>query len=57
MPTKPKNKPKSTQNSKEALDVEVGSIHEELEVPVSTLLFELYLINTCIPVNFVLCFC
>lgn len=39
MPTKPKNKPKSTQNSKEALDVEVGSIHEELEVPVSILLF------------------
>lgn len=56
MPTKPKNKPKSNQNSKEALDVEVGSIHEELEVPVSTLLFEFYLINTCLPVNFVLCF-
>lgn len=36
MPTKPKNKPKSNQNSKEALDVEVGSIHEELEVPVAS---------------------
>ncbi|XP_050297811.1 speckle-type POZ protein-like B isoform X2 [Anthonomus grandis grandis] len=34
MPTKPKGKPKA--NSKEALDVEVGSIHEELEVPVAS---------------------
>ncbi|XP_019771541.2 speckle-type POZ protein-like B isoform X2 [Dendroctonus ponderosae] len=36
MPTKPKNKAKNTHNSKESLDIEVGSIHEELEVPVAS---------------------
>lgn len=35
MPTKPKSKSKSANNSKESLEIEVGSIHEELEVPVS----------------------
>ncbi|KAL1498372.1 hypothetical protein ABEB36_009181 [Hypothenemus hampei] len=39
MPTKPKHKTsktKNNQNFKEPLDVEVGSIHEELEVPVAS---------------------
>ncbi|XP_066137717.1 speckle-type POZ protein B-like isoform X1 [Euwallacea fornicatus] len=36
MPTKPKNKPKTAQSPKESLDAEVGSIHEELEVPVAS---------------------
>ncbi|XP_060523162.1 protein roadkill-like isoform X3 [Cylas formicarius] len=36
MPTKPKTKSKHKSSSKEPLDVEVGSIHEELEVPVAS---------------------
>ncbi|XP_030757160.1 uncharacterized protein LOC115883027 isoform X2 [Sitophilus oryzae] len=36
MPTKPKTKSKSANNSKECLEIEVGSIHEELEVPVAS---------------------
>ncbi|KAF7273340.1 uncharacterized protein LOC143191193 isoform X2 [Rhynchophorus ferrugineus] len=36
MPTKPKSKSKSANNSKESLEIEVGSIHEELEVPVAS---------------------